>query len=58
MQNKYTCLISICFVIVTMTIISLFIQNSIATANSIQNSNSTNASYPDKPQSISPGDTN
>lgn len=59
MQNKYRCLIFICFAFITITIISLFIQNSVATANSLQinNNSSIIVSDPDNSQSISPGDT-
>lgn len=57
MQDRYRYLISICFAIVAMTIISLFIQNSVATSNSLKNSSVT-VSDPNNLRTTSSDNTN
>lgn len=56
MQDRYRYLVSICFAIVAMTIISLFIQGSAATSNSLNN-NSVTVSDPNNVESSSSGNT-
>lgn len=57
MQERHRHLISICFAIVMITIMSVFVQNSVATSNSIQN-DSVTISDSNIPQPISSGSTN
>lgn len=57
MQDRYRYLISICFAIVAMSIISLFIQNSVATSNSLKNSSVT-VSDPNNLRTTSSDNTN
>jgi zinc transport system substrate-binding protein len=57
MQERHGHLISICFATVMITIMSIFVQNSVATSNSTQN-DSVTISDPDIPQPISSGSTN
>lgn len=56
MQDKYRYLISICFAIITITIISIFVQNSVANSNLLHN-DSVTVSDSDNSQTISSGDT-
>lgn len=57
MQERYRKLISICFAIVTITIMSVFVQNSVATYNS-SHYDSVTVYNSDKLQTNSPGNTN
>jgi zinc transport system substrate-binding protein len=57
MRERHRHLISICFAIVMITIMFVFVQNSVATSNSIQN-DSVTISDSNIPQPISSGSTN
>jgi len=57
MQDKFGYLISICFAIVAMTIISVFIQNPVVASNSLKN-NSVTVSDPNNLQTTSSDNTN
>ena len=56
MQNIYRHWISICFAIITITIMSVFVQNSVASSNLLHN-DSVTVSDSDNSQTISPGNT-
>ena len=56
MQDKYRLLISICFAIITITIMSVFVQNSVANSNLLHN-DSVTVSDSDNSQTISSGNT-
>ena len=57
MQDKFRYLISICFAIVAMTIMSVFIQNPVVASNSLKN-NSVTVSDPNNLQTTSSDNTN
>lgn len=56
MKERYECLISICFVIVTIYITPILVQNSVATSNSVQNDSVTDSNS-DNAKPISSGST-